>query len=209
MPASETNATREPLPLLLLAGVPGAGKTTVASHLPDAVVVSMDDFYLAVDDPRLPHAGSKPDWDSRQSVRLESLRETLEQLLRGEEVSVPRYDMRRSRPAGSRRLSPRGAVAIVVEGLYVFDLQPAGAGRVSRVLLTSRIPRTLWRRLRRDLREGRYPASEALTQMLRLFRRYRTYDAEEAARCDHVVRHARDWRATAEKIRALTGFWDR
>jgi uridine kinase len=200
---------KETLPLLLLAGVPGVGKTTIASCLDDSVVVATDDFYLSTGDPRLPYMGSLPDWDSKESLELNSLRDALELLLRGEEATIPRYDMRHSRRDGERRVSPQGARAIVAEGVYAFELQPAGAERLTRVLITAPLSHILWRRLRRDLREGRYHLSDAPRQTLHFLRRYRKYNADQSRHADHVLRHTSDARATAEKIRRLAGYWDR
>jgi uridine kinase len=168
----------------------------------------MDDFYLSIDDPRLPRLDALPDWESKQSVALDSLSEAVKQLLRGEEVTLPRYDMITSRRAGERRVSPSGARVIVVEGLYVFDLRPAGAGRVTRVLLAPPPALVAWRRLRRDLKERRYGLAATPRQTLRFLIRYRRYGAEEARRADHVLRDAGHCRAIAEKIRELTGYWD-
>lgn len=196
-----------PLPLLLLAGVPGVGKTTVASFMPDSVIVSMDDFYLSADDPRLPRSGRGPDWEHKGSVALSAMCSALERLLQGEATAIPAYDMRRSRPGEARAVDPRGARAVIAEGVHVFDLLPAGAARVTRVLLTAPPVRVVARRLRRDLREGRYHPAAAFTQTLHLLRRYKNYDAEEGGRADHAVWHGTDPAATAARIRRLVGYW--
>ena len=198
----------EALPLLLLAGAPGAGKSTVASHLHDSLVISMDDFYLGIDDSRLPHRNSLPVWDSRRSVELDVLQEAVERLLRGEEASIPRYDMRESRADGFRRVTPQGMHAIVVEGVYVFDLQPAGVSRLTRVLLTCPLPRIVWRRLTRDLREGRYPLSRAPLQTLQLLNHYRRYNAIESRRADHVLPGMGSCRRLADEISSRVGYWN-
>lgn len=198
---------KPPLPLLLLAGAPGTGKTTVASRLPGALVVSMDDFYLAADDPRLPRTGSEPDWEHKGSVDLSFMCRVLERLLLGEPATIPTYDMRRSRAGAARLVDPGGARAVVAEGVHVFDLRLAEAGRVTRVLLTAPFAFVVARRLRRDLREGRYPPAAAPAQTMRLMRVYKNYEAEEGRRADYVVRHGSDPAATAERIRALVGYW--
>ena len=109
----------ESLRLVLLAGIPGVGKTTIAKFLRQSVVVSSDDFYKAIDDPNLPKRHGLPDWEVVQALDLEQLRFTVEALLKGQVVLVPSYDMHLSRPSGQRPVDPTHVVTRLVEPAVV------------------------------------------------------------------------------------------
>lgn len=197
------------LPLLLLAGMPGSGKTTVASHLYNSAVISMDDFYLAEDDARLPRRGKKPDWDSRASLDIESLQRAIESLLKQQAVEVPRYDMQHSRPSGNRLIDPRGTCAVVVEGVFAFDLKISSVARISRVLLVSYAGPLFLRRIRRDVSEGRYSSPSALFQAIHLLFRYKNYETIEAQRADFIFANRGLPSNIAIEISEQIGYWDK
>jgi uridine kinase len=195
------------LPLLLLAGIPGSGKTTIAAHLNNAIILSADDFYLAIDDLRLPTHSGRPDWEATTALNVEGLQNAVTELMKGRSAMIPSYDMRLSRPVGERLIDPMGARALVVEGVHVFDLQlPLGAN-LCRVLIISSPWRILVRRLKRDIREGRYSRWVALLQVVPLFFRYKDYNHRESKKADYIVRYRGLPAVLAEKIKKLTTYW--
>gem|GEM_PF-4738417 len=199
----------EHLPLLLLAGIPGAGKTTVASHLDRAIVLAADDFYLAVDDPRLPTHNGRPDWEAMTALNVEGLQSAVTELLKGRAVTVPCYDMSLSRAVGERLIDPKGVCALVVEGVHVFDVQFPVPAKTCRVLIISSRWRILFRRLKRDISEGRYSRRAALLQMVLLFFRYKDYNDRQSKKADYVVRYKGHPSVVAEDIKKLTNYWEK
>lgn len=91
------------LRVVLLAGPSGSGKTTTANLLCDRVrelgekcmVVSLDNFYKAADDPTYPTLpdGTR-DFESPYALNIDTLLGTLGDIIAGREFSVPRYDFK-------------------------------------------------------------------------------------------------------------------
>jgi uridine kinase len=195
------------LPLLLIAGIPGSGKTTVAAHLDHAVVISADDFYLDADDPRLPNHDGRPDWEALTALDVDALQSSLTELLKGRRVTIPCYDMSSSSAVGKKLIDPEGACAIVVEGVHVFDLQLGVPAKISRVLIVSSRWKILLRRLKRDIREGRYSRYAALLNVIPLFFRYKNYNERQSKKADYVVQYSGQPAVVAERIKELTNYW--
>jgi uridine kinase len=91
-------AGRAPLTLVGIGGHGGAGKTTLARAIPDAQVVSTDEFWQD---------------DGFDLDRLS--REVVEPLTRGETARFSSYDWAAKEARGERRVEPAGVV--VVEGV--------------------------------------------------------------------------------------------
>jgi uridine kinase len=101
------------LVLVGIGGHGGAGKSTLAAMIPDAVVVSTDEF-----------------WDG-SSFDIDRLRrEVVAPLATGSDAVFASYDWVAGRPRGSRRVAPSGVV--VVEGVCALhrSLRDAYAVRV-------------------------------------------------------------------------------
>ena len=197
----------EYLPLLLIAGIPGSGKTTVAAHLDHAVVISADDFYLDVDDPRLPKHNGRPDWEALTALNVEGLRRSVIELLKGRRVMIPCYDMSLSSAVGERLVDPEGACAVVVEGLHVFDMQLTVPTKIFRVLIVSSRWKILLRRLKRDIREGRYSRYDAFRSVVPLFFRYRDYNQCQSKKADYVVHYCGQPAVVAKRLKEVTNYW--
>ncbi len=123
-------AGRSDLRAIMLAGPSGSGKTTTANLLADAIkrlgeeamVLSLDDFYRAANDPEYPRLPSgERDFESPYALHLPDLIETLERITAGEPFLCPKYDFK----TASRKeeyihpAMPDGCV--IIEGLHALN----------------------------------------------------------------------------------------
>lgn len=145
--------------VILLAGPSGSGKTSLAEHtgLP---VLNLDDFYKSADDPTLPPLahGSGTDWDSPLSWDADAALTAIGSLARSGSTTVPVYDIATSSVVGSCGFDLGGAEVFVAEGIFAAEIAARchAAGLLAdAICLRGRPSVTAWRRLRRDLREGR------------------------------------------------------
>ncbi|MDI5970143.1 ATP-binding protein [Streptomyces sp. SL13] len=145
--------------VILLAGPSGSGKTSLARRtgLP---VLNLDDFYKCAGDPTLPalpHGGGT-DWDSPLSWDADAALAAIGSLARTGRTQVPVYDIAASGVVGSTAFELGGAAVFVAEGIFAAEIVTrcrAGGLLADAVCLRGRPSVTAWRRLRRDLREGR------------------------------------------------------
>jgi pantothenate kinase len=116
--------------ILAIAGMPGAGKSTLAAKLveelgPAAAVLPMDGFHLAQDElarvGRTQHKGAPDTFDAEGYVN------TLRRLRRADEpvVYVPFFDRQVEEPIAGAIALPREVPLIITEGNYLLlDEQP-------------------------------------------------------------------------------------
>ena len=137
----QSNGDNVPKRLVLIAGPSSSGKTTFAKRLSVAletlgahpIVISVDNYYKAWQDID-PRGAQFVDWESLDALNRELLNEHLLELLGGNEVLVPEYDMKSSTPFGKEhwvltRLPPGGV--IIIEGIHC--LNPELTPRVPRI----------------------------------------------------------------------------
>lgn len=193
MTAVDTADTTAPgARVVLLTGPSGSGKSSLAARtgLP---VLSLDDFYKQADDPnlpQLPHAGG-PDWDSPLAWDASAAVAAVGALARTGRAMVPVYDIASSAVTGHRALDLDGAALFVAEGIFAAEIvtRCRELGLLAdAVCLRGRPAVTAWRRLRRDLREGRKSVPYLLRRGARLMRAERGTVARQtalgAAACD-------------------------
>ncbi len=174
---------RDRIRLVLIAGPSSSGKTTFSRRLSIQLLsqglrpypVEMDNYFVDRDKTPCDESGA-PDFEAFEALDRDLLNENLEQLLRGGEVALPRFDF----PSGKRitgdtvRLPPKAV--IIMEGIH--GLNPAllpcfQSGEVFRIYASdltqlnldrhNRISTTDTRLIRRIVRDatqrGHSPAS--------------------------------------------------
>lgn len=112
---------RSPAPwLIAIAGIPGAGKSTIASavaaQVPGAVVVPMDGYHLpraVLSDDGLARRGAPDTFDP------EAFRNDLTRLRELRQGVFPAFDHAAKDPKPGAVIVPRGTPLVIVEGLYL------------------------------------------------------------------------------------------
>ena len=115
---------------LLLSGPSGAGKTTTANLICDAVralgeeciVVSLDDFYLDHTDERYPRNElGQHDYERPEALDLDAIRGMLGNITRGEAFVIPKYDFKTSSRVGERKRPAMPDGCVIIEGLHALN----------------------------------------------------------------------------------------
>ena len=121
---------RDGVKVLLLAGPSGAGKTTTANLIADAVrergfdalIVSLDNFYRAHGDPSYPRLpDGERDMESADALDLARIRDCLSRILLGQAFSIPRYDFKLGRAVSQTPYAPMLHGCVIVEGLHALN----------------------------------------------------------------------------------------
>lgn len=159
---------------MLLSGPSGSGKSSLAARV-GLPTVCLDDFYRDGNDPVLPVSRiGIVDWDDPASWNAERAVDALVQLAHHGRADLPIYDIPHNRAEGSHTVDLDGAPLVVAEGIFAAELveRCRAVGILADALcLTHRPAVTFWRRLVRDLREGRKPPLTLLRRGWYLLRR--------------------------------------
>ncbi|MGW6919387.1 ATP-binding protein [Kitasatospora sp. NPDC054939] len=159
--------------VVLLSGPSGSGKSSLAerSGLP---VLQLDDFYKDGDDPTLPRLpDGAVDWDSPLSWHREQALAAIRSLHEHGRADVPVYSIPDNGRIATRAFDLAGAPAFIAEGIFAAEItgQCATEGLLGdAICLRNRPTTTAWRRLRRDVREGRKSLPVLLRRGWRLMR---------------------------------------
>ncbi|HSK21794.1 MAG TPA: hypothetical protein VK906_01395 [Egicoccus sp.] len=160
--------------VVLLAGPSGSGKSSLAARV-GVPTVCLDDFYRDGDDPALPVGRlGIVDWDDPASWDAERAVDALVRLAHHGRADLPIYDIPHNRAEGSHTIDLAGAPLVIAEGIFAAELVEhcRDEGILADALcLTHRPAVTFWRRLVRDLREGRKPPLTLLRRGWYLLRR--------------------------------------
>jgi uridine kinase len=117
--------------VVLLAGPSGSGKTTTANLLADglrakgyfATVISLDNFYYSKEDNRYPLTESgEQDYESPYALWIDGIRATIEDILDGGLISLPRFDFKEGRRIDNAEVIdvPENGV-VIIEGLHALN----------------------------------------------------------------------------------------
>ncbi|WP_205745241.1 uridine kinase [Egicoccus halophilus] len=160
--------------VVLLSGPSGSGKSSLAARV-GLPTVCLDDFYRDGDDPALPVGElGIVDWDDPASWNADRAVAALVSLAREGRAELPVYDIPSNRAVDVHTVALGDAPLVVAEGIFAAELvercRTAGI-LADAVCLTNRPLVTFWRRLGRDLREGRKPPLTLVRRGLHLLRR--------------------------------------
>ncbi|MET8542131.1 ATP-binding protein [Kitasatospora sp. NPDC004799] len=170
--------------VILLSGPSGSGKSSLAerSGLP---VLQLDDFYKDGDDPTLPRLpDGAVDWDSPLAWHRDQAVAAIRALYEHGRADVPVYSIPDNGRVGTRGLELDGAGAFIAEGIFAAEItaECADQGLLGDALcLRNGALTTAWRRLRRDVREGRKSLPVLLRRGLRLMRAERSIVGRQVA----------------------------
>jgi len=112
--------------IVLIAGPSASGKTTFAQRLAvqlrvngmKPVALSLDDYFVNKEQTPLDEDGEY-DFEHIEAIDLALFNEHLQQLLLGEEVSIPRYDFKKGRRIENhKRMSLTEKNILIVEGIH-------------------------------------------------------------------------------------------
>ena len=116
--------------VVLLAGPSGSGKTTTANLIADAIkrrgeeamVVSLDDFYLSAADPEYPRlSNGDPDYECPEALDLSYLSKTIENITENLPFSIPKYDFKVGKRVSVKEYSEAYHGCVIIEGLHALN----------------------------------------------------------------------------------------
>lgn len=129
--AAHILATHVQRPIVLISGPSGSGKTTTAQMLEQILdrrgveshTLSMDNYFRSLSPEELEMvAGGELDLESPDRVDADLLNAQLAAMVRGEPVSLPKYDFIRSQRTDSGEILTRGRDEIVIlEGIHTLN----------------------------------------------------------------------------------------
>ncbi|MER7667748.1 ATP-binding protein [Kitasatospora sp. NPDC096128] len=190
--------------VILLSGPSGSGKSSLAerSGLP---VLQLDDFYKDGDDPTLPRLpDGAVDWDSPLAWHRDQAVATIRALYEHGRTEVPVYSIPDNGRISTRALDLDGAAAFIAEGIFAAEIvaECAAEGLLGDALcLRNGALTTAWRRLRRDVREGRKSLPVLLRRGFRLMRAERAIVGRQVELGSHPCAGPE----AARRVRAAAG----
>lgn len=134
--------------LILISGGSCSGKSTFAKKIKNALVISMDNFYIGKSKMKLPYNFDHPD-----AVDLERLYKAVADLIQNNKTNIPIYDMKVSEPVGEKTLTPKKN--IVVEGIFVLLHKKLRELADLTIYIEASQDERLKRRIKRDVIKGR------------------------------------------------------
>ena len=168
--------------IILIAGPSSSGKTTFARRLGIQLRVnglrplniSVDDYF--VDKTRTPlDEDGKPDYEALETVDLAFFNQSMNALLKGEEIDVPTFNfVTGKREFNGRKMKLEDGCVVIIEGIHALnprltnDIDDADKFKIYVSAITSmridqhnRIPTTDLRLLRRIIRDNRFRGTPA------------------------------------------------
>ncbi len=179
---------RRTLRVLLIAGPSSSGKTSFAQRLCTQLEVnglkpvslSLDDYFLNRDNTPVDENGNY-DLDSIDALDIEFLLQQIKSLIKGETIDAPIYDfITGTRSPKTKKMCLNSSEILVIEGIHalnprlmaninrnlLFKIYVSALGGLN-VNLTSRVPTTEIRLIRRLVRDERYRGTHPQTTLER------------------------------------------
>ena len=155
--------------LILIAGGTGAGKTTVTNEILDELhesvtVLNQDDYYKSFDDLTLDER-KKVNYDHPESVDMDLLVLHLKRLLKGQSISMPKYDYINYKRKSSRTVV-RPAKVIILEGVLALEDARIRDLASIKIFVESDDDTRFIRRLVRDMNERGRSLDDVIDQYL-------------------------------------------
>ena len=168
---------------VLLAGPSSSGKTTAAKRLSielmvlglKPVAINLDSYYVGRDKTPLNEKG-EPDYECLEALDVPYLNEQLQEIYRGQEISLPVYDFKtgRSEKSGGNKIGMGRRTVLIIEGIHALnDALTPSIPRESKFKLYvsaltqlniddhNRVPTSDNRLLRRIVRDSQFRGKEA------------------------------------------------
>lgn len=168
--------------IILIAGPSSSGKTTFARRLGIQLRVnglrplniSVDDYFVDKTQTPLDEDG-KPDYEALETVDLAFFNQSMNALLKGEEIDVPTFNfVTGKREFNGRKMKLEDGCVVIIEGIHALnprltnDIDDADKFKIYISAITSmridqhnRIPTTDLRLLRRIIRDNRFRGTPA------------------------------------------------
>ncbi len=122
-------------PILLLAGPSGSGKTTTALKLDELLesrgvtthTISLDDYFLPADRYVMKYdKKGRPNYETPDRIDCDLLREDIEKLAKGEEVTLPKFIFSNQTRTSGETLRLDGHEIVVFEGIHALNPEVTG-----------------------------------------------------------------------------------
>lgn len=139
--------------IIAICGGSGSGKSTLARKFVGAAQLTTDHFYKNLD-LLTPRPDGSFDFDHPSTVDLGECADACLALAKGEDVTIPVYDMRSCTRTGTQLVAAPKNGLVVIEGIFAFH-SPLHEISTLRIFIDTPIDQRMARRIRRDIDRGR------------------------------------------------------
>ena len=170
--------------LILITGGSASGKTHLANIIVDkfngeAIRISQDVFYK-------PGGDSTRNYDLPEAFDLKLQRETIDKLIKGQEVELPIYDFTKHDVVGHKKVKP--AKYIIFEGLFAFNDYELTKISDFKIFVETPADTRLARRIKRDIIDRGRDVSEVIDRWIKDVQpSYRNYIPNLKTHADVII----------------------
>lgn len=160
------------IPIILIAGGSCSGKSEFTKWFKNAIVVSLDSYYLPLEKIGKDQNGDY-DFDTPDALDIKACAMAVKQLAKGLPAEIPVYSMLENARVGTKRMKPtKRTKFIVVEGMQTFFSPLRELGDI-KIFLDTPTEARIARRIIRDVRrKGRSPI-DIMTNFVHAEKRYK------------------------------------